>query len=272
MKTALITGKTDTPALSPLFDKLQAVLAECSWQSSILPKTYAPKKDFDIIFCIGGDGSFLSTCRTLASYGKPIVIIYAGRLGFLPCLLPEDITAEKIAPLLAKNAPWMQRMMLHGSSHKESLSALNEFYFTNDQKGSLSEYLVKINGAPVMTVRADGLIISSPTGSTAYNLSAGGPILMPSLQALVITPVCSHILGERPLVIGVDDRAEIINRNVRPSQVWADGQEMIPLAPEEAFTLALPLNVFCQPVSSHNFFCRLSQKLGWNSGKGNSPC
>lgn len=265
MKTALITGKTDNSDLAPIFEKLIALLKNCGWHSFVIPKTYQPKEPFDIAFCIGGDGSFLSAARTLAKYKKPLVIVYAGSLGFLPCLQPSNLSEKTVQPFLEDTYPWMKRMMLTGEcSNVEHLCALNEFYFTNNQKGSLSDYLIHIDGDPVMKVRADGLIISSPTGSTAYNLSAGGPILLPTLQALVITPVCSHILGERPFVVGIENQVCIVNQNKKPSQVWADGQEVINLNHEETFHITKPLTIKTQAVGSAEFFGGLSLKLGWN--------
>ncbi|MGL5722719.1 MAG: NAD(+)/NADH kinase [Brevinema sp.] len=265
MKTAVITGKTDVSSLVPLFERLQALLKQCGWDSFIIAKGIAPTQNFDLAFSIGGDGSFLSTCRSLARFNKPIISIYAGNLGFLPSISPETLSLEVLTPFLEDTYPWMHRLVLQGHcSCQEKLFALNEFYFTNDQKGSLSDYIVMIDGVESMKVRADGLIISTPTGSTAYNLSAGGPILMPSMQAIVITPVCSHILGERPLVFGLEHTISIINHNKRSSQVWADGQEMITLNNNEAFSLSTPMLVHTMRADPHQFFNSLSVKLGWN--------
>lgn len=265
MKMALLTGKTNCPQFSYIFRRVQDILMSLNINSFILPPNMHPDRDFDIIFCIGGDGSFVAASRKFATHNKPIVGIDAGTLGFLPTIDPKDIDYK--IPDIIKTNKWMKRMLLTGISNiDQPLTALNEFLFSNDRKGVLSEFTVCLNDDKVMKIRADGILISTPTGSTAYNLSAGGPIILPDMNVVVITPICSHILGERPLVIGLNNKIRIKNHSDQPAKVWADGQEYICLDSLDYFTLSEPSYVKTQYLTKQDFFQTLSYKLGWNSG------
>lgn len=262
MKTALITGKILQPDLQPIINNLRRELEKYKIDSFLNAPEDPVQQKFDIAFSVGGDGSFLGAARRLARYGKPIVIVYAGSLGFLPSVLPNALPEG--LKLILKENHWIHRMMLSGQSDGNTLLALNEFLFSGEQKGSLSEFIIIINGSAVVRVRADSLIISTPTGSTAYNLSAGGPIVLPDMELLLITPVCSHILGERPLVVGLNNKIEIVNTNTH-AQVWGDGQDFITLKKNACFTIDQnPHYVKCQSVTTKEFFQSLSVKLGWN--------
>ncbi|MGL4366937.1 MAG: NAD(+)/NADH kinase [Brevinemataceae bacterium] len=266
MYTAMITGKTNIPEFAHVFKKLQHELKELNINSFVVDSGKFTDKPFDIIFSIGGDGHFISVARRFAQFDKPILGINAGTLGFLPNIEPENIK-EKLAEYLSQNTQWTKRMLLCGQSSSENkLSALNEFLFTNNRKGILTEFSVYINDEPIMKMRSDGILIATPTGSTAYNLSAGGPIAMPDMQLIMITPVCSHILGERPLVVSTDYSIKIVNHCLQEAAIWADGQESIPLLPQESFFITDISYIKSQPVSSKEFFNTLSKKLGWHLG------
>ncbi len=269
MTKALITGKIDSPELKGLITTLQEELTLLGVSSSIVvPKDNSSiEQDFHIVFSVGGDGSFVSAARKYVHKKVPIVAIKAGRLGFLPNIALEDFKTE-LPKLFQKNNPWTKRMLITGEkcSTQPPLVALNEFLFSNDKKGSLCELTVCINDAAAMKVRADGLIISTPTGSTAYNLSAGGAISLPDMNLISITPVCSHILGERPLVIGTNNFIQVINHSDKSMKVWVDGQDSLDFEPEDCFTIGEALFVDSLHASTSCFFHTLSQKLGWTSG------
>lgn len=268
MKNALITGKVEVSSLKALFDKLQEELSLLDVQSFIVdPKEkHIPHQDFDIIFSIGGDGSFVSTARKYVDQHVPIVAVKAGTIGFLPNLDPQHFKRD-LPNILRPNNQWTTRMLLCGSNdQKQELVALNEFLFSTERKGSLCELTICINGDQVMRARSDGLLIASPTGSTAYNLSAGGPISLPDMELITITPVCSHILGERPLVIGLNNSIQIINSSNFPARIWADGQDSIPFAPNEVFTINKTKYINSLYTTSTDFFNTLSRKLGWRLG------
>jgi len=265
MKTALLTGKVHLPQFTYISQQIQDTLKKLNIDSFIVSLQEITTRNFDIIFCIGGDGNFIASARKFIYSNKPIIGINTGTLGFLPTINPKEI--EQKIPKIINSPLWMNRMLLTGSStNGQKLIALNDFLFSNDRKGVLSEFTICLNDDKVMKVRADGILISTPTGSTAYNLSAGGPIILPDMDVIVITPICSHILGERPIIISLNNKIRIKNHSNQAAKVWADGQEDICLAPTEYFTLSAPLYIKTPYLTKQDFFQTLSNKLGWNSG------
>ncbi|MGL4677037.1 MAG: NAD(+)/NADH kinase [Brevinema sp.] len=272
MTTALITGKTNTPHLAPLFQLLQEELAILGINSFIVPPNniLPSNRPFHIVFSIGGDGSFVGAVRKYIRYAIPIIPVKGGTVGFLANLEPKSFK-RSLPKLFSPKNKWTRRMVLSGIKNDgQKLIALNEFLFSNKRKGILTEFVVYINNKQVMKVRADGILIASPTGSTAYNLSAGGPISLPDMELITITPICSHILGERPLVIGLNNKICITNPSSPNSEVWADGQEVLPFENGDTFTIMKPLYVNSLYTPSHEFFSSLSRKLGWRLGTTNT--
>lgn len=266
MKTALITGKTNVPHLFSVFKSLQQELSNIGVESFVIENSESIPQDksFDIVFSIGGDGSFVGAARKYIYFDVPIVAVKGGTVGFLANIDPADFKIE-LPKLFDTNAEWTKRMVLSGKTEtSNTIVALNEFLFSSERKGQLTEFLICINDNKVIELRADGLLISTPTGSTAYNLSAGGPISLPDMELLTITPVCSHILGERPLVIGLNNKVQIINKFSANARVWADGQESIPFDSSEVFTITKPLCVKTLHTTTKDFFGSLSRKLGWS--------
>jgi len=160
------------------------------------------KQGFDIAFAIGGDGTILKAARFFSK--TPIFGLNLGRLGFLSQASKEDFskTLEKI-----RNDDFRieTRLMLE----TEGKTALNDFVIKSKDFGRAAKFQLKIEGEIVCDYLADGIIVSTPTGSTAYNLSAGGPVLSPDLDAIIITPICPHTLNARPLVIPANEKISI---------------------------------------------------------------
>lgn len=174
----------------------------------------------DVVISVGGDGTILHTARLTGPLGKPILGINVGKLGFLAdTQLPEAEAA--IRQLITGNWQTEKRFTLKATNGDdddcEPVFALNEFLFTRQSAVSMITLEVYFNGEKVNKYWADGLIVATPTGSTAYNLSAGGPILLPEVPVMVITPVCPHALTTRSLVLPA-------NRSVRITAVPADQQ------------------------------------------------
>lgn len=269
MKAALITGKINIPELLPLFELLQEELSLLDISSFIIdPKEKKiTAQEFQIVFSIGGDGNFVSAARKYVNFNVPIVAIKAGTVGFLPNIDPKDFKTE-LPKLFQKDTLWTRRMLLAGenSNTGQKLVALNEFLFSDENKGALCQFTVCINNTQVMHVRSDGLLTSTPTGSTAYNLSAGGPIALPDMNLINITPVCSHIIGERPFVVGTNNSIQIINSSKKDAKIWADGQDCIHFNTGDTFTISNTYHINSLYTSSTEFFNTLSQKLGWTSG------
>ncbi|WP_308389171.1 NAD(+)/NADH kinase [Acidithiobacillus sp. AMEEHan] len=159
----------------------------------------------DLVIALGGDGTLLGSARELAGRNVPVLGINTGRLGFLADIPLADIDAT-LPPILAGNYVEDRRSVLHAELWREGTPissglALNEVFVHKGCGESMIELGVQLGSRQLYTERADGLILSTPTGSTAYALSAGGPILTPELRALLLVPICPHTLSTRPIVL-----------------------------------------------------------------------
>ncbi len=186
----------------------------------------------DFLISLGGDGTLLGIGRRTAKFNKPILGINLGTLGFLTA---EDKTYAEAAidRVLHGEYKLEKRMMLtcsiaHGQERQEGILALNDICITRDLYKIL-EFHVYVNDEFVDALLADGVVICTPTGSTAYNLSAGGPVLKADAQIIAVTPVCPHTLTSRPIVVSADDviTVEVKPREDTPFTVSADGQNNI---------------------------------------------
>jgi NAD+ kinase len=199
----------------------------------------------DLVIAIGGDGTFLAATRAIVQHNIPLIGINLGRLGFLVDISPEQIQ-HKLNNMLQGNYIEEKRYLLHAK--------VNEVVVHRWITPSMIEIVTHIDGVYLNSQRSDGLIISTPTGSTAYSLSAGGPILHPSLNALVLVPLSPHTLSNRPIVI--DDSSEIEISFCQTKQINAlvtcDHLEI----PEVLISDKILIN----------FFHILREKLNWSSG------
>ena len=172
----------------------------------------------EVVLVLGGDGTMLSVSRLVAEKGIPILGINLGSLGFITEVSRDEIFST-INRMLDEGCAIEERLMLSAAVHREG-KKLTEYTVLNDvviNKGAVARIIdleTNINGSYVTTFKADGLIISTPTGSTAYSLSAGGPILYPTLESIVVTPICSHTLTNRPIVVPDNSKIEIIIRKM----------------------------------------------------------
>lgn len=185
------------------------------------------KCDFAIVF--GGDGSIISAARNLSQSGVPVVGVNLGKLGFLAEFSVGEL--KEFFPCLTKGtAPIEKRMMLgcrvfHNGREKFRSAAINDVFITAGPPFRTIELKMSVDGQPIAGCVSDGIVISTPTGSTAYNLAAGGPILSPKMEAMVITPICPHSLSFRPIVINADSRVEVVGVRVnKGTTVSIDGQ------------------------------------------------
>ena len=197
--------------------------------------------DFAIVF--GGDGSIISTARNLSHASVPLIGVNIGKLGFLAEFSVSEL--EDFFPSLSSGAiPTYERMMLrcrvfsagNESSRGEMFcsAAVNDIFFTAGPPFRTVELQIFVDGQPLAGCVSDGLIIATPTGSTAYNLSAGGPILSPKIEAMVITPTCPHSLSFRPIVINAESVIEVVGIRVNEgTTVSIDGQINLRLAADE---------------------------------------
>lgn len=229
-------------------------------------------KRCDLVVVVGGDGSLLGVARDLVDHGVPLLGINRGGLGYLADIRPEDIE-HRVGEVLSGNYYIEQHFLLEvevysGDRLIGRSSALNEVLVHSGSMSRMMEFALYINDEFVYDLHADGLIISTPTGSTAYALSAGGPIIHPSLDAIVVLPMFPHTLTSRPLVVGGDAefRIELASTNERNPAISCDSQVDIPVSPgdfalvrkkQERLKLIYPME--------HSFYDSLRSKLDWAS-------
>jgi NAD+ kinase len=223
----------------------------------------------DLLIVLGGDGTLLSGARAMGNKRVPILAVNLGGLGFL-----SSVTLDELYPVLetvlSGGHKTSERMMLaanisRGGTCVEQQDALNDAVITKTALARMLEFDVLVDGAPVTRYRADGLIVATPTGSTAYSLAAGGPIVDPQLEALLITPICPHMLTNRPLVIPDTARVEIdIAATEEPVYLTLDGQVGFQLESRDRVAISKSANrvVLVQPPRK-TYFDVLRSKLRW---------
>lgn len=191
-------------AQSPVVkEEIKSILCESGFECESFDINHL-KKGVDIAFVIGGDGTILKTARFYAAEKTAIFGINLGHLGFLSQSSKENF-ANSLKKILNNEYRIENRLMLE----TENQIALNDFVIKSAEQGRTARFQLKINGKSVCNYLADGIIVSTPTGSTAYGLSAGGPVISPDLDAFVIVPICPHTLSARPLVIPANERISI---------------------------------------------------------------
>ena len=228
-------------------------------------------KQCDLALVVGGDGTMLGFGRQLAAHGIPLIGINQGRLGFITDIALDQLEA-KLEPMLKGEYAEDHRVMMHaevwrGDERVLQAEALNDVVVNRGASAGMVELRVSVDGHFVANQRADGLIIATPTGSTAYSLSAGGPLLQPSLAGLVMVPIAPHTLSNRPLVLA--DPAEILIELVagRDASANFDMQSLASLAIGDQVKVRKSQHhaVFLHP-RGWSYFDTLRQKLHWNEG------
>jgi NAD+ kinase len=237
-------------------------------------KAVAPAElgaSIDVLAVLGGDGTFLYGASLVADNGVPLFGVNLGSLGFITPYARSE-TASAIEDLVAGRLQVEERMRLAVTIRSvlgqpvdgvPTRSAVNDAVLTQRSLARLLDLEAKLDGAEIATYKADGLIVATPTGSTAYTLAAGGPVLTPDVQAMVLTPICPHTLTHRPLVFRPDARLEIRNASDGPVTLTIDGQwgqELASGASIEVRRAAQPLRVYRSP---RGFFGILREKLSW---------
>jgi NAD+ kinase len=235
--------------------------------------TVAPGREVaggaDVVVVLGGDGTLLATSHLLESPTVPIVGVNFGSLGFL-----TEITLPEVYPtleaVLAGSYEYEDRRMLRAvvrrPGHPESTGdVLNDVAISKAVVSRIIELDVTVDGVFVSAFRADGLIISSPTGSTAYNLAAGGPILHPSLPAVVLTPICPHMLTNRPLVVRDEGIIAVqLHGEDVDVHITLDGQRGFPMTSEDVVTVTRsPRTLRLVKAAGRDYYEVLRTKLKW---------
>jgi len=226
--------------------------------------------DIDLALVVGGDGTMLHVAREIARHGVPLVGVNLGRLGFLTDI-PTHSMEEDLAQILAGQSKAEERILLEAEVVRDGkvLNHANAFNDVVVNKGALArliEFETWVDGDFVNSTRADGIIVATPTGSTAYALSAGGPILHPTLPAIVIVPICPHTLSDRPLAISCESEIEIVmtSTSMQSAHVTFDGQTNFAISAHDRIRVrrAARAVTLIHP-RRRNHYEVLRAKLGW---------
>jgi NAD+ kinase len=266
VRNVVIVTKPKQPEVARLAGELITWFKNKKVNASLEPEAAATA---DLAVVLGGDGTLLAAARLLGVHQVPIVAVNYGGLGFL-----TEVTLDEMYPaldrVLAGEFVTQLRMMMELHVTREG-KRLADFRALNDvviNKGSLSRMIeleACVDGQYVSRFRSDGLIVSTPTGSTAYNISAGGPIIYPTMSAMVVTPICSHTLTNRPIVLPADVKIEIMLRSAQDDvSVTVDGQVGLQLRMDDDLVVQKSdVAVKLVAPADKNYFDVLRGKLKW---------
>jgi NAD+ kinase len=222
----------------------------------------------DAVIVLGGDGTLLSMARAVGDLGVPILGINLGGLGFLTATTLDELLPAMEA-LLADVMAVEERMMLSARLVRAGQTvgdyvARNDVVITKSAMSRIIDLSVSVDGRHATAYRADGLIISTPTGSTAYNLSTGGPILFPTMDAVVLTPIAPHTLSNRPIVLPGGQRIDVTLRGDQEVMLTMDGQVGVSLRERDTVQVAkAPARIRLMRFDQKDFFSVLRTKLKW---------
>ena len=222
-------------------------------------------KEVDFLISVGGDGTLLSVVRNSFEFDLPILGIHMGTLGFLTDILFEDLSSF-LDDFNSDNYRIDNRMLVECKVNDKTFVAFNDIVISRKTVSSMIKTKAKIDGNFFNTYNGDGVIISTPTGSTAYNLSVGGPIVYPLTEAFIITPVSPHSLSQRPLVMPADIEIEFKISDKQGAVLLIDGQDTYEVEDKTVIkvTIAQKKAKLIHRIE-RNFFEVLNDKLGWGN-------
>ncbi len=285
-KTAAIISRPDRSAVGKIMPGLFAWLAEHGYKviidpetasytsgQEVVPRAQMASKALDLVIVLGGDGTLLSAARVTAAIDVPLLGVNLGSLGFL-----TEVPLQSLYPMLdaiaegraaVEHRSLMQCQLLRGDTVRGSYLVFNDAVVNKTALARLNTYDLYIDKTFVSSYRADGMIVATPTGSTAYSLSAGGPVLMPTVSALVVTPVAPHSLTHRPLVVPDSVEIEILLRTEEEvAYLSLDGQPGLDLSDGDRVRCRRSehqVNLF---RTGGDFFNVLRSKLKWGERQG----
>ncbi len=289
-KHAALIGKYHARGIAPLLDELAHLLVRSGLDVSLELETAnnTGKTDFgalsmqeigqqcDVAVVVGGDGTMLATARELAPFNIPLIGINQGRLGFITDIELKDV-ASVIPQMLAGHFTEEQRALLEGTVLRPNSAgqleriyegfAINEVVVSRGATASMVELRAEVDGVFVANYRADGLIVASATGSTAYAMSAGGPILHPGLAGWTIVPIASHTLSARPIVVPDSGTVTIEIVAAKDASMNFDMQSLASLLPGDRVNVRGSTHKvrFLHPTG-WSYYATLRRKLRWNEG------
>jgi NAD+ kinase len=283
-KSVAVVGKSDAASLPDILDQLAGLLhrrglalhmdpATAGASSAVKPESVGTLAELatrvDLCLVVGGDGTLLSCARVMAERGVPLAGINLGRLGFLTDI-PADHLDAAVSGILDGEYQPEQRILLSGTVRRGNETiltapAMNDVVVSRGASGSMIEFAVTVDGEFIYTLRADGLIVATPTGSTAYALSAGGPILHPALQAIALVPISPHTLSNRPVAIRNTSRVEITLVRGQEARANFDVQAFCQLEPNDVVSVSsAPRPATLLHPKGYRYFSMLRQKLRWS--------
>ncbi len=264
IKILFVVNKSK-PSAEDIARKLSAVALAHGMHSQICEDFPVPESAFDgksVCCVIGGDGTILSCVPSLAKYDIPVFGINLGKLGFLASY-PDNLSDEKFLSLVRCEGRILERALLSAECGGKKFLALNDFVVKASHGSEISELHVYADDEFIASYVGDGIIFSTPTGSTAYNLSAGGPLMHPKAKSFVLTPICPHTLSNRSLVFDAAARIRAVCVS-GPCTLVADGRVVAELGAGDEFHLCMPdAFVHFIRIKGHKHFDILRSKLGW---------
>ena len=241
--------------------------AECPLRGTgVLNSAEEVIRSCDIAVTVGGDGTIIHHAKYAALYDKPLLGVNMGRVGFVANIEPDEL--DELSKLLTGEYRIQRRMLLEITKSRggdsRSYTAVNEVAIHRDSLSSMVEISVDLDGERIINYRADGMLFSTPTGSTAYSFSAGGPVIQPDMRCILLTPVCPHALSSRQVVFGED---AVLTASVHPEYtlkcyMTVDGQDYVPVSSDDRITVRrshseLQLII----LKEKNFYTLLNEKL-----------
>lgn len=224
----------------------------------------------DIAVTVGGDGTIIHNAKFAALYQKPLLGVNLGRIGFVANIEPDEL--DELKRLLSGDYHIQRRMLLEINKTRGedsvTYTAVNEAVIHRDSLSSMVDISVGISGERIITYRADGMLFATPTGSTAYSFSAGGPVIEPDMRCILLTPVCPHALSSRQVVFGENAvlTARVQQRYDHKCYMTVDGQNYVRISSEDTVTVkksSLELQLII--LKEKNFYTLLNEKLKENS-------
>lgn len=265
--------RDESPHIQSAWDQIHQHLKS---ESSVYTSSVSVIEDFsptdsnaDLVVVLGGDGAILRACRQMGLKQLPMIGINLGRLGFLADLTPEGF-CKNFSSILERKYRIVEHLMFEckhflSDGTSQSYLGLNEVVISSAGAMSMLDVELAIDNELVTTYSGDGLIISTPVGSTAHSLSAGGPILKQDLQAFVITPICPHTPSNRPLVDNANGLYSLTAANVPDGAMLViDGQIKVPFSAGDRLEITKASVTFkLARIPGFNYYSRLNRKLGW---------
>ncbi len=227
-------------------------------------------REVDLAAAVGGDGTMLHAVLRLGNFNLPVAGIHIGNLGFLTTCTDQDMAAfaDAVAEKKFKTSErtLLEAVVCRGGESCQTYTALNEIALARGETGRMVSLVAKVNGELLNRYRADGLIVATPTGSTAYSLSAGGPLVSPASGVFLITPICPHSLSQRALVLSDSSEIELSadDAEAGPMIFTVDGRESISIASGDSIEVRKSAQTFTLlRLEGASYYEALRQKLGW---------